>query len=350
MERRACGDSELELSVLGLGCWQFGDDSYWRPAPQPEINRIVARAVDLGVTYFDTAEAYADGKSEKMLGKALDYIPRDRVVIGTKVLPSNAYPDELVAHCEASLQRLDTEYIDLYIVHWPFNSRSLSFVTDNQGKIENPPEAGEVFDTLAQLKKEGKIRHVGVSNFGVDQMREALSFDVEIAANQVAYNLFSRAIEWDVLPLCREHGVGVVGYSTLMQGILADAYKSLDDIPDLRTRTRHFADDRSAASRHGEEGVEELVRQALADLRKLVDESDYTMLELAIRWPLMQEGVTSMLVGSTDPQHLEANVRAAQRDLSEELHQRIDEITAPLKEALGLGIDYYEGADDSRSW
>lgn len=350
MERRLCGDADLELSVLGLGCWQFGDDSYWRPATQPEINQTVARAVDLGITYFDTAEAYADGESERMLGKALEYIPRDRVRIGTKVAPSNAYPDQLVDHCEASLRRLDTEYIDLYMVHWPLNSRSLSYFTDDPEVLGNPPEAAEVFDTLEQLQKDGKIRHVGVSNFGMDQMREVLSFDVDIAVNQVAYNLLSRAIESEVLPLCRAEGVGVVGYSTLMQGILADAYPTLDDIPDLRTRTRHFGDDRSKVSRHGEKGAEEAFEQALDKLRDLVKETGYSMAELSIKWPLSQEGVISMLVGSTNPEHLEANVRAVREPLPEDVRQRIDEITRPVKEELGWSIDYYEGEDQSRSW
>jgi aryl-alcohol dehydrogenase-like predicted oxidoreductase len=349
MEVRSCGGSELALSGLGLGCWQFGDDSYWRPAGQPEINDVVARAVDLGITYFDTAEAYADGESERMLGKALEYIPRDRVIIGTKVLPSNAYPEELVDHCEASLRRLNTDYIDLYIVHWPLNSRSVQFVSDDAEKIKNPPETGEVFDTLEGLQREGKIRHVGVSNFGVDQMREALSFEVDVVANQVAYNLLSRAIEWEVLPLCREHGVGVVGYSTLMQGILANAYQSIDDIPDLRTRTRHFDHERSEASRHGEEGAEQAVRQSLAELRDLAEEAGYSMAELAIRWPLTRKGVTSMLVGSTNAEHLKANVQAVERSLPEDVRTRIDEITRPVMDQLGRSIDYYEGSDYSRS-
>lgn len=350
MRYRTCGESDLELSVLGAGCWQYGSSDYWGHHTQDDVDRIVREAIDCGVTFFDTAEVYNDGRSETMLGRALREIPRDRVVIGSKVAPSGAYREELVRRCEASLRRLDTDYLDLYLIHWPLNARSVSFFTEREEKIEQPPELEEALEALERLRSRGRIRYGGVSNFGPGQLDRALDLDPDLIADQVAYNLFSRAIEYEVLPLARERGVGVIGYSTLMQGLLTGAYSDVDDLPELRTRTRHFRADRTDHSRHGQEGVEEELRSALDALDELCEEIGTTRAELAVRWPLSREGVSSVLVGTTDPVHLRANARAASEPLEDEVVERLDAISRPIKEALAPSIDYFEGADESRSY
>jgi predicted aldo/keto reductase-like oxidoreductase len=155
MEKRKCGDSDLELSVLGLGCWAFGGGKYWGYSDQEAINKMVKSAVDLGINYFDTAEAYNEGNSERSLGEAIQGIPRDKLIIGTKISPSNTNPQVLVEHCEASLKRIKTDYIDLYMVHWPITLKAIAHFTDQ--KVECP-SINDAFATLRRLKEQGKIR------------------------------------------------------------------------------------------------------------------------------------------------------------------------------------------------
>ena len=132
MEIRNCGSSDLKLSALGVGCWSFGGGEYWGDQDQQDADRVVKRACELGINYFDTAEMYNDGRSEQSLGRAIRGLPRDRIIIGTKVSPSNAAPDVLRASCEASLKRLGTDTIDLYMIHWPIHPHSIQHFTDDE--------------------------------------------------------------------------------------------------------------------------------------------------------------------------------------------------------------------------
>jgi len=161
VEIRRCGTSALTLSALGLGCWSFGGGAYWGDCDQADADAVVRRAVELGITYFDAAEAYNAGRSEESLGKALVGVPREQVVIGTKVSPSNCYARTLPVHCEASLRRLGLEYVDLYMIHWPIHPHSIRHFTSDGAIIRNPPTVAEAFTALAELKRQGKIRHVG---------------------------------------------------------------------------------------------------------------------------------------------------------------------------------------------
>jgi aryl-alcohol dehydrogenase-like predicted oxidoreductase len=349
MERRRCGEADLELSVLGLGCWKFGGGEYWGEVPQDEADAAVRRALDLGVNYFDTAEAYNDGRSEESLGKALKGISRDRVVVGTKISPSNAEPETLVRHCDASLKRLATDYIDVYMVHWPINPPAVAHYASE--KIL--PSATEAFAALLRLQEQGKIRHIGVSNFGAETMEEAMSTGARIAVNQLPYNLLSRAIEAEALPFCREHGIGVVAYFPLAQALLTGKYRNLDEIPPMHARTRHFDSRRPGSqARHGEEGAEPEVEAALAALREISGETDVPMGDLALGWAAAREGITCVLAGSTNLRHLEDNAKALERPLSPDLLARLDSATQPLSEKLGPGFDYYENTanDRTRLW
>jgi len=346
METRQCGRSDMRLSALAVGCWAFGGGEYWGDQDQNDVNAIVARAVDLGVNYFDTAEVYNDGWSEESLGEALKEVARDRVVIGTKIAPSNTEPDVLVKHCEASLRRLRTDRIDLYMVHWPITPISIKHFTD-QPVLPSVPDA---FATLMRLREQGKIRHIGVSNFGVAKLDEAMGTGAEIVANELPHSLLTRGIEWEILPYCREKNVGAIGYMALLQGVLADIYPTLDDVHPWQQRTRHF-DSRRPGSlcRHGEEGVEEETNRALGAIRAVARDCGMTVPELAVKWAVAAEGVTSVLVGSRNVKELEQNVRAASEPLDPDIVRRLNAATEEVKRELGPHFDYYEGAQNDRT-
>lgn len=347
MEKRKAKDSGMEFSVMGTGCWAFGGGEYWGEQSQKDVNQVVHASVDLGVNYFDTAEAYNEGRSESSLGQAIVGIPRDKILIGTKISPSNCYKDTLIEHCNASLKRLGTDYIDLYMLHWPIHPHSIRHFTDDPEIIENPPEMAEALGTLQLLKDKGKIRHIGLSNFSRSLLQNMPLED--IAANELPYNLFCRAAEYDVLPMCRKEGIGVIGYMTLLQGILADIYNNLDDVPVWQRRTRHFNSNGTKECRHGESGVEEEVNEALKNIRYICKELNLTMPEIAIRWILKNPSITCSLVGSRNVHQLEENVKAIEQPLSEDVKAELDRITLPIKEKLGNHLDYYESAENDRT-
>ncbi len=332
MERRICKNTDLSLPVLGIGCWAYGgnESDYWGAQDQRDAEAVVHAALEAGANYFDTAEGYNDGRSEEALGRALGK-RRHEAIIGTKVSPSNARPDLLRESCEASLRRLGTNYIDLYMPHWP--------VTDYP--------VGPAFATLAALQKEGKIRHIGLSNFGVRQLSEAAATGVPIATDQLCYNLLARAIEFEILPECRRRGIGVVGYMPLQQGLLAGKYASLDELPPVRTRTRHFRGDRPL-SRHGGTGAEAEVADVLAGLRLLSQESGIPAARLALAWAIHQPGITCALAGIRTRAQLEEGLAGAAVKLSPDLLARLDRLTEPLKRKLGPNADYFQGQADSR--
>jgi myo-inositol catabolism protein IolS len=347
MEKRICKNSGLELSILGTGCWAFGGGDYWGDQIQKDVNNVVHASVDLGINYFDTAEVYNEGRSESSLGKAIIGIPRDRLLIGTKVSPSNCYKETLIEHCEASLRRLQTDFIDLYMVHWPLHPHSIRHFTNDIYIIENPPEISEAVEILQILKQQGKIRNFGVSNFSSNQLKN-LHLE-EIAVNELPYNLLCRAAEYDTLPICEENGIGVIGYMALLQGILADIYPTLEDIPVWQRRTRHFNSKRTEECRHGEEGAEEETIIALKGIRLICKESGFSMAEIAIKWILTNPAITCTLVGSRNVSELKANVNAVNGPLSKEIKAELNRITLPVMEKLGNHFDYYESAENDRT-
>jgi myo-inositol catabolism protein IolS len=347
VEKRKCKNSGIELSVLGTGCWAFGGGEYWGNQDQKDVEDVVHASIDLGINYFDTAEAYNEGRSESSLGEAIKGIPRDRLLIGTKVSPSNCFKETLIAHCEASLKRIRSDYIDIYMVHWPLHSHSIRHFTKEILIIENPPEISEAIETLQILKQHGKIRYFGVSNFSPIRLKELPL--KEIAVNELPYNLLCRAVEYEILPLCIEKGIGVIGYMALLQGILADIYPSLYEIPVWQRRTRHFNCKSTKECRHGEEGAEEETNSALKGIRRICKESGFSMADIAIKWILMNPAITCTLVGSRNINELEANVMAVQNPLSNAIKAELDRITLPVMEKLGNHFDYYESAENDRT-
>ena len=349
MELRQCGKSNLKLSALGMGCWSFGGGPYWGETNQRDVDAVVRRSIELGVNYFDAAEAYNDGRSEESLGQALKGLRRDTLLIGTKVSPSNCYAKTLPRHCEASLRRLGLDSVDLYMIHWPIHPHSIRHFTQDEAIIRKPPTLDEAFAALAKLKQQGKIRNIGVSNFGPARLEEALRICPDIVANQLVYSLLTRAIELECLPRCRELGVGVIGYMTLLQGLLTGYYPTLADVPPHQARTRHFHRSRSPLSRHGEEGAEEQTNAALAGIRTIAKDSGMMMAEIAAKWALAGQGITCCLIGARSVRKLEENVRAAAQPLPAEIVEKLTRVTQPLLDKLGNSLDCYESLENDRT-
>lgn len=192
LEVRSCGDDGPELPVLGMGRWSFGGSDYWGKQDQDEVHEIVEFAISQGCNYFDTAETCNERRSEISLGLALEG-KRDKTIIGSKVSPHNSTPALLRKHCEASLRRLATDYVDVYMVHWPINTNSIRHFTDDQSVIENPPGMEDAFHTLEALKSEGKVRSYCVSNFGTTQLSEVLRAGDPVMARK-AKNLLCKIL------------------------------------------------------------------------------------------------------------------------------------------------------------
>jgi aryl-alcohol dehydrogenase-like predicted oxidoreductase len=348
MQKRACPASGLKLPLLGVGCFSFGGGSYWGEQSQRDVDEVVAAALDLGVNFFDTAETYNNGASETSLGEALRG-RRDAAIVCTKIQPDHCYRDEIRRHCEASLARLKTDRIDIYMIHWPLNPSSLRHYTSDAQRLAKPPSIREALHELDALRREGKVRHLGVSNFAVAQLDEAVATGVPLVLNELPYNLLSRGIEAAVLPACERHGLGVLAYTPLAQGLLSGKFANFDELPPMRTRTRHFRGDRPG-SRHGGPGFEAETLAALENLRRVADRAKLPLGDLALAWAIANPAITCTLVGARNRAQLEANVRAASIAVAPALRAELSRATDALLKSLGDGIDYHQSLSDSRSW
>ena len=348
MKKRRLGKSDLEVAPIGMGCWSYGSGAYWGEQSQNDVNQIVNEALDLGINLFDTAEMYNNGTSEESLGIALKG-RRDEAVVCSKISPSNTHIKTLREHCDASLKRLGMDYIDLYMVHWPINPISVKHFTNDQSIIDNPPTVKEAFDTLMGLKREGKIRYIGVSNFGRTQMSEALDTGAEIIVNEMPYNIVSRAIEKIITPYCIQNNIAVIGSMALQQGLLAGIYNTANDVPPNQAHSRHFNNERgSGTSRHGGDGAEEEIFDCIKELRKIAANLGINIAQLSIAWTIAKPGLKCMLVGSRNSKELNENVTAGTIEISNEVVRKIDQISEPVLKKLGYNPDYYESEANSR--
>jgi len=363
---RVAGDSGFQTSIMGLGTWQFGcagEEDYWGTLVDQNVaSNLMKCAVENGITYIDTAEVYGtpQGKSEIQVGVALKQLDlMGNVVIGTKIPPTSFA--EVEKSLDASLERLGLDCVDLYMVHWPITENAMAHfkahdmfgadqhAEDSDKKQQSGPTPTQIaFTALKKCQEAGKIKHIGVSNFGVKQMKEALSTGVKIAVNQLCYNLIFRAIEHEILPFCVENGIGIYAYSPLQQAILTGKWKSADEVPDYRWRTRHFKGSR-ARSRHGEDGHEELTFKTLAKLQEIADREGVPLADLALTWPLSQPSVACVISGVTKPYQIERNVRAFRNlPLRAGLVKELNDATEELKQAMGGNADLWQGGSDTR--
>jgi len=337
---------DLQIAPISIGCWSFGGGAYWGEQSQSDVDAVVGGALEAGVNLFDTAEGYNGGDSEISLGRALKG-RRQKAVIMTKVPPEFAHLPDLARHCDESLRRLDTDYIDIYALHWPLNKRAIQPGTQDPYLLEYHADAAEAFDGLQRLQKAGKIRHIAVSNFGVVQLTEVVEqTGVRPVLNEILYNLISRGIEEEVLPCCVKNDVGILAYMPFHQALLTGKYDSVDEMPANQMRTRHFHAKRGG--RHGGEGFEEDTFQTVAAINALAGELGIPMSQLALSWVVQQGGVASALVGCRNTKQLQQNLAAAREPLAQTVMDRLDAITTPLLYKLGHHPDYYESTATSR--
>jgi len=342
------GKSGIQVSAIGMGCWAYGGGAYWGNQSQGDVNDIVAAALDRGLNFFDTAEMYNNGESETALGKAL-LGKRDRAVIATKISPGNCGKDKLEKHLDASLKRLNTDYVDSYMLHWPINPTSIKHFTSDPATLANPPTVPETFALLAEMQRKGKIRSIGVSNFGKTQLLEALATGVRIDVNEMAYNIVSRAIEKDIVPCCAENGIAIVGSMAFQQGFLTGRYERVEDIPPAQAHSRHFRQERGGdQSRHHEDGAEPEMFTLLVELKSIAQERSIPLARLSLAWVLNKPFIASSLVGSRNIAELDDNLATANIALPPDIIAAIDRLSLPVLRKLGHNADYYENTAHSR--
>jgi aryl-alcohol dehydrogenase-like predicted oxidoreductase len=313
-----------------MGCWALAGGRVWGDQDEQEAVAALRTAVDVGVNFFDTAEAYGAGRSEEILGRAFKDM-RDEVIIATKVSQNHLRPEDLRQACEDSLRRLDTDYIDVYYLHWP------------NWEIPFEVTMGE----MQRLKDEGKVRYVGISNFGKRDMEAILEVS-HVEVNQLAYNLLFRAIEYEIIPTCLEHDVSVAPYSPMLHGILTGKFETLADIPDGRARTRHFSSEKRPMTRHGGPGAEEKTAKALNRIREISAEAGVPMAQLSLAWLLSRPAVATVIAGARNPEQIKSNAQAAALELSDDVLDALTEATEPLKEAFGTNADMWENDENCR--
>lgn len=326
MQTTRLGRSGLEVSRIAFGTWQLGGE--WGRFDEGEALRAIRYARSLGINFFDTAQAYGFGASERLLGRALrEELDRRReeIVIATKgglrvtddAMERDSSPEWLRQGVDESLAALGVDYIDLYQVHWP--------------DPETPFEATAT--ALQELVDEGKIRHVGVSNFDAGEMHEFAAVR-PVETLQPPYHLFRRAIEDEVLPYAREQDIGVLAYSPLAHGLLTgaigeDATFAADD---WRSQSPMFRGDTLRRN-----------VQAVAELERFARERGHTVSQLAIAWTLARPGVHVAIVGSRRAAHIEDAVGALELRLTDADLAAIDGIMAP---AATVGGPSPEGGVD----
>lgn len=323
MQKRKLGNTALELTSIGFGSWAIGGGDWkfgWGPQDEREAIDAVVAAIDLGINWIDTAAVYGGGVAETIVGKALKALgPTRQPIIATKCGRVMKGPEQIdkvlkresiIAECEASLKRLGCECIDLYQLHWP----------------EPDADIEEGWSTLVELKAQGKVREIGVSNHNVAQL-ERLQAIHPVASLQPPYSMIKPAAETALLPFCAANSIGVVCYSPMYKGLLTgkftlDRLKTLD-ASDHRTFDPEFQSPLIDAHL----GLVEC-------LKSVAEAAGKTLAQLAIAWVLRRPEVTSAIVGSRRPAQVEETVGAADWTLSETEIQTITQLLAGHQHAL----------------
>ncbi|HZB70789.1 MAG TPA: aldo/keto reductase family protein [Acidimicrobiales bacterium] len=316
MQYRNLGRWGVKVSSVGLGSWL----TYGGTVEADTARACIHRALDLGITFFDTANAYVRGASEEVVGSALSGVRRDDYVLATKVFfPMGDGPNDrglsrkhVWEQASASLRRLGVDHIDLYQCHRYDESTPLE-------------ETCRVMDDLVRA---GKILYWGTSEWTADQIAHATSLCraegwTPPASNQPQYSALYRRVERRVLPVCRDLGVGNVVWSPLAMGVLTGKYASASDLPEG-----------SRAAGEGRGFMEAYLRQetldAVASLRPVADEAGCSLSQLALAWLLAQDTVASVIVGATKVGHVDDNAAAGDLDLPGEVIARVGEVLAPV--------------------
>ena len=325
--------TDIEVSVIAMGCWALAGDMTWGDQAEQDSIDAARAALDAGINFFDTAPMYGDGLSEQSLGNGLKGL-RDKAVVATKIGPDSMTAELATKSVEKSLADLNMDHIDLIQVHWPSHEISHE----------------ETWGALEKLKEQGKVRAMGISNFGPKDLADFMKVPGSNLAtsNQLPYSMLARAIEFEIIPACEKAGMGILCYSPLMWGLLADKYMDADEVPLGRARSRHFSAEKRKLTRHGEAGCEEEVFAALAQIRNIAKRLNTRMQDLAIAWLLHQPAVTAVLAGIRVPQQATDNAKAADLQLDTATLSELDQATAAVKQHLGSNPDLWQGGSDSR--
>ncbi|MBF0386069.1 MAG: aldo/keto reductase [Candidatus Omnitrophica bacterium] len=317
------GKTDIHVTPIGLGTWQFAGGYrgisgwYWPEITQQMANQIIKSALDNGINWFDTAECYGNGRSERLLASSLKScgVKNGDVTIVTKWWPLMRTADSIRRTIDDRLRALDGFSIDLYLVHQPW---SLSPVKSQM-------------NAMAALVEQGKVRSVGVSNFGAVLMSGAYkalkALGLPLAVNQVKYNLFDRTIESNrVLETAKEYGVTIIAWSPLDQGMLTGRYH---DDPSLmkslswsRRKMYGFSDNKL-----------ETTRPVIMALKRIADKHNATVSQVALSWITnFHKGTVVTVVGASKASHIEDNAKALHLNLSSDEIKEIDELSRPFKQ------------------
>jgi voltage-dependent potassium channel beta subunit len=319
MKYRRLGNSGLKISEIGLGSWL----TYGKSVNNQTAYDCIHKAYELGINFFDTANAYENGRAEEVLGEVLKEYPRSSYVVATKLFfPMGPGPNDrglsrkhIMEQCDASLKRLGLDYIDLYQCH--------------RFDPEVPME--ETLYALDDLVRQGKILYAGVSEWSAAQIEKAAGIGKAyqlrpIISNQPIYNMLERYIESEVLPVSNENGVGQIVFSPLAQGILTGKYQPNSEKP--------------ADSRAANDSVNFVINSYFRDdvltsvqkLNNLAAESGVTLSQLSLAWILRHPGISSAIVGASKPQQVEENVKAIDINLNHEVLKEIGSILEEIKD------------------
>lgn len=319
---------------MAFGAWAIGG-WMWGGADEAEAMQAVKAAYETGITTIDTAPVYGFGRSEELISKALEGIPRNNYQLLTKFglnwtsgdgeyffdsVDNDGKPFKMykwaskarvMQECEDSLRRLKTDYIDLYQIHWPDNTTAIS----------------ETFEAVSRLIEQGKIRAAGVCNYNVNQVEEASKI-TQIVSNQVPYSMVNRDIEREIIPQAIENGFGIIPYSPLQRGLLTGKIKPghLFSEGDTREGNRFYTD----------ENIRE-VNLLLEKFKPIADQYNATLAQLVLNWTINRPGITCVLVGARNARQVTDNAKALGFTLSEpemnEISIAVDQYTAVVKGA-----------------
>ncbi len=304
------GKSDISISAIVMGTWQAGK-AMWTRIDDSAIQKALVAAFDSGITTFDTAPAYGNGYSEQMVAKALGLM-RQEVIYATKVFPNNLAKEALINSCHQSLRDLKTDYIDLFQIHWPAGSF----------KTKAVPVA-ESLEAMTQLKKEGKIRALGVSNFSADQLQEALEY-AQIDSIQPPYSLFWRQFEADAGKVSQEQQVTTLAYSPMAQGVLTGKFG-----PDHQFDKK----DHRAKQRLFDPKLWPTVQSALDELKPIAEKYGATSGQLALAWVLSRPN-SAAIAGARNAKQVGQNAAAAQFELEEDDLAEMDRISTLVTDRL----------------
>lgn len=304
MEKQRLGNTDMEITPIGFGSWAIGGDNWshgWGSQDDNKAVEAIERAVELGINWIDTAAVYGLGHSEKLVAKALQGVTAKPYLFtkcslvwdSSRHISNSLKRDSIWRECEASLMRLKTDTIDLYQIHWP-----------------NPEEDLEIgWRTMAELKEEGLVKHIGVSNFNVEQMKRTQAI-APVASLQPPYSMLRRNIEQEILPYCLKNNIGVIVYSPMLSGMLSGAMtrERALNLPksDWRRSNKEFQEPRLG---HNLELVELL--------RTIGKKHDASPGEVAIAWALRHPAVSGAIVGGRSAEQVDGTIGAATLTLNE---------------------------------